>query len=532
MKISRYILLIFIFITIKLSAQVIPSDSMALVDLYTSTNGNAWKNKTNWLTQKVSDWNGITVNSNRVTIINLSANNLSGPLPPSFCNLTKLEYLYVSNNNLSGNLPICFDNLTSLNTIDFRTNKFTGAIPPNIINFPKLADLYLTNNNFDQLPDLSSLGDLSNVLIENNHFTFEDLEPILGINNAQLLYIPQDSINFQTDTIIVIKDTATLQTFSGGSNNSYQWTKNGIIISNDSHYQGTNTPFLTINKLTLADEAYYSCIVTNPILSNLTLYRNSIRITINDTRLPQTISTLPGPNNYCGDLPAKIIASTDSGLPLFYSIVSGNGILKTDSLIPFSPGNIKLRLYNDGDDTYKPIVKDSIILILSPANSSMEITKIIPEKTGGQLLLSVPYQDNVQFLWINPNVDSTFSNSYVKQFSDENDEGVYTIKVGKNKCDYFTESFTIEISSLRTLIVYELISPDGDGKNDTFFIQNIEKYQDNEVHIFNTWNQSVFKKNNYTNDWSGEELPAGTYYYTIKIPSLNKSLKGSLYLKK
>ncbi|HWZ22286.1 MAG TPA: gliding motility-associated C-terminal domain-containing protein, partial [Cytophagaceae bacterium] len=128
--------------------------------------------------------------------------------------------------------------------------------------------------------------------------------------------------------------------------------------------------------------------------------------------------------------------------------------------------------------------------------------------------------------------DTVFSNSYTKNATDQNDEGTYTVKVGGNNCYYFIQSVEVEFSSLHNIIVYELVSPDGDGKNDFFYIQNIEKHQDSEVHVLNTWNQTVFKTNNYTNDWSGGDLPGGTYYYVVKIPSLNKLLKGALYLKK
>ena len=529
-RISFFIVLIFIVQSLKLVAQVLPSDSLALVELYTATNGANWKVKKNWLVKDVSTWQGITVSLNRVTIINLPNNNLNGTLPVGFCDLTQLKYLYLSNNKLTGTLPPCFGNLVALNTIDVRDNNLSGTIPAAITSFPKLADLFLTNNHFDELPTLTSLPEFSNLLVQNNNFTFEDFESNMGVLNFQ--YIAQDSINTSVDTLVEIKDTAILQTYAGGSSNSYQWLKNGVVLNDDSHYSGTTTPFLTINKCSLSDEANYSCRVTNSIVTGLSLNRKAIRIRINDTRLPQIISTVPGTATSCGDLPTKIVASTDSGLPLLFKIVSGKGQLKQDTLVPNAPGKITVQLYNDGDDTYKPVVKDTVLTVKAPVNSTMTVTKIIPVNLGEKLLLSVPFQSGVDYFWINPAKDTVLSNVYTKQFVDALDEGIYTVKAGKNDCYYFKESFQVEFSALHDVVVFELVSPDGDGRNDFFYVQNIEKYLQNEVLILNSWSQQVYKKSNYNNDWNGDDLPAGTYYYIVKIPSLDKTLKGLLYLKK
>ena len=52
-------------------------DSLALVDLYHSTNGANWTHNDNWLTGPVSTWYGITISNDRVTIVDLYPNNLT-----------------------------------------------------------------------------------------------------------------------------------------------------------------------------------------------------------------------------------------------------------------------------------------------------------------------------------------------------------------------------------------------------------------------------------------------------------------------
>ncbi len=86
--------------------------------------------------------------------------------------------------------------------------------------------------------------------------------------------------------------------------------------------------------------------------------------------------------------------------------------------------------------------------------------------------------------------------------------------------------------------VFTYISPNGDGQNDQFFIENIEEYPDNIVYIFNRWGQEVMYIENYDNQentWGSKKypitVPAGTYYYLIDLDGKNKNiLKGFIEL--
>lgn len=68
-------------------------------------------------------------------------------------------------------------------------------------------------------------------------------------------------------------------------------------------------------------------------------------------------------------------------------------------------------------------------------------------------------------------------------------------------------------------IFYNAFSPDGDGKNDTWQIQNIEMYPDNTISIFNRWGDEVFKTKGYSasNSWNGANLQPGTYFYVLSV---------------
>ena len=65
----------------------------ALIALYNATNGKAWKNNTNWCSDKpISEWYGVKAKG-EVYEIDLSANNLSGIIPDEIGNLKGLSQL-------------------------------------------------------------------------------------------------------------------------------------------------------------------------------------------------------------------------------------------------------------------------------------------------------------------------------------------------------------------------------------------------------------------------------------------------------
>ena len=62
--------------------------------------------------------------------------------------------------------------------------------------------------------------------------------------------------------------------------------------------------------------------------------------------------------------------------------------------------------------------------------------------------------------------------------------------------------------------VPNIITPNGDALNDVFQIKNSDMGQ-LALTISNRWGNTVFFSDAYMNDWSGEKLPDGTYFYTI-----------------
>ena len=96
---SIQITIVFILVSLSVFSQISTTEIQALQDLYVATNGDNWNNS--WdINKPVNQWQGVTIQDNKVVNITLLFNNLEGELPSSIGQLTNLETLELSFNKL------------------------------------------------------------------------------------------------------------------------------------------------------------------------------------------------------------------------------------------------------------------------------------------------------------------------------------------------------------------------------------------------------------------------------------------------
>lgn len=111
--------------------------------------------------------------------------------------------------------------------------------------------------------------------------------------------------------------------------------------------------------------------------------------------------------------------------------------------------------------------------------------------------------------------------------------GMYNVTIyGVNNCQYTIQIFVgLDSDEDCTLKFYTGVTPNGDGKNDVWIIENIEQFPENEVRIFNRWGEQVWKGEGYDNStvvWPGsggaslnggigEEFGTATYFYVADV---------------
>ncbi|MFN6077480.1 MAG: gliding motility-associated C-terminal domain-containing protein, partial [Fluviicola sp.] len=98
-------------------------------------------------------------------------------------------------------------------------------------------------------------------------------------------------------------------------------------------------------------------------------------------------------------------------------------------------------------------------------------------------------------------------------------------------------------NSCADIEIPEGFSPDGNGDNDFFVIENLDQFPGSSIKIFNRWGTEVYSNENYDNTWDGtstnsmnvggDKLPTGTYYYIFDTKTEEFGVKtGFVYLKR
>ena len=133
-----------------------------------------------------------------------------------------------------------------------------------------------------------------------------------------------------------------------------------------------------------------------------------------------------------------------------------------------------------------------------------------------------------EYMWDPP----TFLDDFMLQnpLSSPDSSIQYTVLVTDSNGCQNTDSVLITVLIDYLFTPSNLVTPNGDGFNDTWFVENLVDYPACEVLIFNEFGEIVFQEREYDNDWAGDfqgaRLPDGTYYYVITCPDAAALYKG------
>ncbi|WP_316783529.1 lamin tail domain-containing protein [Pedobacter frigiditerrae] len=92
------------------------------------------------------------------------------------------------------------------------------------------------------------------------------------------------------------------------------------------------------------------------------------------------------------------------------------------------------------------------------------------------------------------------------------------------------QSITIAVEEDYKIKPLNILTPNGDGKNDKFTIENIDYYPNNTLKIFDRSGRIVYTKKGYANEWdgtyNGTALASDTYYYILDFGTNISQFKG------
>ncbi|MBL0055333.1 MAG: gliding motility-associated C-terminal domain-containing protein [Chitinophagaceae bacterium] len=111
-------------------------------------------------------------------------------------------------------------------------------------------------------------------------------------------------------------------------------------------------------------------------------------------------------------------------------------------------------------------------------------------------------------------------------------DATYILNVSSRACPVATD--TVQVKWYKALYVPNAFSPNGDGKNDNWYIPALGAYPDFELSVFNRFGQKVFESRKDNRPWDGRmkgsDLPVGTYVYFIRLNVGDETLSGTVIL--
>ena len=111
--------------------------------------------------------------------------------------------------------------------------------------------------------------------------------------------------------------------------------------------------------------------------------------------------------------------------------------------------------------------------------------------------------------------------------------GVYNVYVtDANGCMTNYSDIMVPESKIDCIHIPNVITPNGDGVNDEWIIENIEMFPEAHIYVYNRWGQLLYHERGNGERWDGRYrghfVPAGVYMYIIKLESIEESYTGTV----
>ncbi|WP_187294753.1 T9SS type B sorting domain-containing protein [Chitinophaga pinensis] len=101
--------------------------------------------------------------------------------------------------------------------------------------------------------------------------------------------------------------------------------------------------------------------------------------------------------------------------------------------------------------------------------------------------------------------------------SDSTSKPTYHCDPKEAGCDKGTVTSIKAVKGKPGLMISNVVTPNGDGKNDYFFVRGIDKFPNTQLFVFNRWGGVVYQSKDYQNNWNATGLSEGTYYYRLEL---------------
>jgi gliding motility-associated-like protein/uncharacterized repeat protein (TIGR01451 family) len=392
--------------------------------------------------------------------------------------------------------------------------------------------------------------------------------------NAKLSISPPPVMNSVPNQVVCNNSpTATITFSGGGAGTVYSWSNSNTTIGLAATGSGNIPSFTASNSGAIADSA----IIT--VTPNLGCNGPSKTFTIKVN--PSPVANAGGNSPVCSGSSINLNAQTVIGAtyswtgPAAYTsslqnpsispatsvnagtytltVISGMGCSSapsTVSVVIQTCAITDLSILKTVDNTH-PIIGHNVVFTLTVTNNG-------PDNATGVAVTDI-LQSGYSYVSSSTAVGSYDPSTGVWAIGNLSNGSVVTLTItvtvvapgnySNTAIVYGNETDGNTVNNISSVITYpsdfnipEGFSPNGDGINDLFVIRGIDNFQQNTFAVFNRWGDKVFGASNYQNTWDGrssgglkmggDELPVGTYFYTLDLGNGSKVYTGSIYLNK
>lgn len=427
-----------------------------------------------------------------------------------------------------------FDHPTA--TLSGGGNYCAGDQPPSIdVTFGNQTtnstfDIYI-DGNFDQTVNVS--GNPTTINPGNGAITIQNIVSINGCaslnptNTVDVIEVqpPPAPITNYTDTSYCSGQTVLDLTAITANGGTVIWYSDAALTVQ----VGTGSPFTPV--LSAGTNELYVVEDDNGCVGPAT----QVNIELVDLATPLADPVY----EYCeGDSIAPITATANAGGTLtWYSDAALTNVLGTGATLIIPQGLLGDFVYfvteTVGDCESSAVQVDVLVYGGNGSGAGIDLTICAGDSVqlGGF--------GGVSYLWT-PALNLSDS-SAATPFASPDTTTTYVLAAFDGLCTYYdSATVTVQSAEVCGLHIFNAFSPDGDGVNDTWLIEGLVGYLDNQVLIMNRWGDELRSFSGYNNNdvvWDGtnnggEELPTGTYYYIIKLNDINETYSGWVYLER
>lgn len=221
---------------------------------------------------------------------------------------------------------------------------------------------------------------------------------------------------------------------------------------------------------------------------------------------PNNDLTFGSPNSLVSTVSGMVAGETSLATWSLWN--AGCGVYSSDEVVVYSP------FMPEALDDYFELIEGegnalNVVANDEPGPVGFNVQIITPPTYGEAQVVE---GQNIRYI-----PDATFSGF---------DELVYRICL--TPCAEMCDTAIVKLRVFPFLRIPDIITPNGDGVNDVWVIEGIDRFESTELFIYNRWGREIYAANNYANDWdahwNGLPLPNGTYFYVLNNRTTGENL--------